>query len=153
MSTYHERPTLARRFAALKTRDAVASRTGRFGVRARRSAFKESARFKLAAFPLAGIERFAYHTNRFQSDGQDDLQPGFSRRHPMRVAVEIVYDSDTRQWCVARMAPPWVASCARTLTEAKRKFSEAFQAYFETSSIASRRSRDHKRRVARVAIA
>jgi len=49
----------------------------------------------------------------------------------MKIPVETYFDKETDQWCVGMVAPPWIASCGRTLGEAKEKFVEAFRAYFE----------------------
>lgn len=49
----------------------------------------------------------------------------------MRIAVEVRFDEETSQWCVGMVAPPWIASCGRTRQEARRKFLEAFRAFFE----------------------
>ncbi len=71
----------------------------------------------------------------------------------MRVAVEIVFDDETKQWCVGMMAPPWIASCGSTRTEAKRMFAEALQAYLEAPRIAAKGGSRGKGRVERIRVA
>lgn len=51
----------------------------------------------------------------------------------MKIPVESRFDSETRLWCVGMVVPPWVASCGKTLPEAKAAFAEAFRAYFEAA--------------------
>ena len=58
----------------------------------------------------------------------------------VKIAVEVVFDQKTRQWCVGMVTSPWIASCGRTPSEAKKMFREAFRAYFDAPRVASRAS-------------
>lgn len=71
----------------------------------------------------------------------------------MKVAVEVRFDKETRQWCVGMLASPWIASCGRTSAEAKRMFLEAFRAYFEAPKKVGRISGNHGRKIQLVTVA
>lgn len=71
----------------------------------------------------------------------------------MRIAVEVVYDPETQQYCMGMVSPPWIASCGETRAEARRKFLEAFRAYFEPPSRVMRNDPKSKRRIELVTVA